>query len=636
MKSGLVELDVSTEIKHMHPESLTVSVENHITLSGISSMDNGLVNAFNSENFNLKSDLIYKPVEEGFHSSQDTCLNTMDKTTIDHLTYTVNRENENTVLEKMQPFTQNYCDDSHGKYQRLPEQTHPEDATCSYLPQLQLHSYNIHFLPSLMTQHRNSVLSLGTNTTDEALNTNVETIPVLRPLLTSAASSNNCVSCDQIKGIVNSSTMSQALLDCCGESCNGISALPQNTVPVCDELAEIREAVVSITANNSEEAVFQNSNGGEIHHNLAASQNAMEEPTCSHSNYFNPQVIICQLKGGTHILCINNMNTRELKTVHLVPQYQDQHKHLQPGIKLLENINNISAKVFIIGTLIRDQQYFTDAANSVTSVLGQFLPLSGKLNICAQGLDNGSLHTCHSDSNLQEPAKLTLVGLPFSSWDTKSKKPCNCTKSQCLKLYCDCFANGDFCNNCNCNNCYNNPQHESERFKAIKACLDRNPEAFLPKIGKGKLGDIKPRHNKGCNCKRSGCLKNYCECFEAKIMCSSICKCVGCKNYEESPDRKTLMNMPNHMEIKSYEGNDSVSFSDFEISKPRKDSRQSSTCISWEVVEATCACLLAQAEEAEKEAYSVCLAERMILEEFGRCLSQILHSEFKSKGLKVE
>ncbi|XP_066475701.1 tesmin [Tiliqua scincoides] len=620
MKSGLVELDVSTEIEHIHPENLTVSVENHITLSGVSSMENGLVKAFNSENLNLKNDLIYKPVEEGFHSSQDTCLSTMDKNPIDHLKYTVNRENENAVLEKMQQFTQNCCDDSYGK---LPEQTHSEDATCSYLPQLQLHSYNIHFLPSLMTQHRNSVLPLGTNTTDESFNTNVATIPVLTP----AASSNNCVSCDQIKKTVNSSPMSQALSNCSGESCNGISVVHQNTAPVCDELAEIREAVVSITADNSEEAVFQNSNGEEIHYNLATSQNAAEEPTCSHSNYFNPQVIICQLKGGTHILCINNMNTRELKTVHLVPQYQDQHKHLQPGIKMLENINNIL-------------DISLNAANSVTSVLGQFLPLSGKLNICAQGFDNGSLHTCHSDSNLQESTKLALVGLPFSSWDAKSKKPCNCTKSQCLKLYCDCFANGDFCNNCNCNNCYNNPQHESERFKAIKviqACLDRNPEAFLPKIGKGKLGDIKPRHNKGCNCKRSGCLKNYCECFEAKIMCSSICKCVGCKNYEESPDRKTLMNMPNHMEFKSYEENESVSFSNFEIlSKLRKDSRQSSTCISWEVVEATCACLLAQAEEAEKEAYSVCLAERMILEEFGRCLSQILHSEFKSKGLKVE
>uniref|UniRef100_G1KXH9 Testis expressed metallothionein like protein n=1 Tax=Anolis carolinensis TaxID=28377 RepID=G1KXH9_ANOCA len=323
-------------------------------------------------------------------------------------------------------------------------------------------------------------------------------------------------------------------------------------------------------------------------HNLPVSQNVVEEgPTCSQKNYSSPHMIICQLKSGTHIFCINNTETRELKAVHLVPQNQEQQKYLQP-----------------------------EASNSITSVLGQFLPVMGKLNVCAQEvsqLDNGSTHICHSDPNFQESTKLTSVG------------------------YCDCFANGDFCCNCNCNNCYNNPQHEIERFNAIKACLDRNPEAFLPKIGKGKLGDIKPRHNKGCNCKRSGCLKNYCECFEAKIMCSSICKCVGCKNYEESPERKTLINMPNDMEIKSHEENDAVSFSNLEIwSNPRKDSRQSNTCISWEVVEATCACLLAQAEEAEKESYSVCLAERMILEEFGRCLSQILHSEFKSKGLKVE
>lgn len=53
-------------------------------------------------------------------------------------------------------------------------------------------------------------------------------------------------------------------------------------------------------------------------------------------------------------------------------------------------------------------------------------------------------------------------------------------------------------------------------------------------------------------------------------------------------------------------------------------------------MEATCACLLAQGEEAERARRPEGLAQQMILEEFGRCLSQILHTEFKSKGLTME
>ncbi|XP_050830210.1 protein lin-54 homolog isoform X3 [Serinus canaria] len=244
-------------------------------------------------------------------------------------------------------------------------------------------------------------------------------------------------------------------------------------------------------------------------------------------------------------------------------------------------------------------------------------------------------------SSVQSQARLPFNGIISSESANRPRKPCNCTKSLCLKLYCDCFANGEFCNNCNCTNCYNNLDHENDRQKAIKACLDRNPEAFKPKIGKGKEGESDRRHSKGCNCKRSGCLKNYCECYEAKIMCSSICKCIGCKNFEESPERKTLMHLADAAEVRVQQQTAAKTKLSSQISDllTRPAPALSSgggklpfTFVTKEVADATCECLLAQAEQAEKTGKSKAAAERMILEEFGRCLMRVISSAGKSKG----
>lgn len=34
----------------------------------------------------------------------------------------------------------------------------------------------------------------------------------------------------------------------------------------------------------------------------------------------------------------------------------------------------------------------------------------------------------------------------------------------------------------------------------------------------------------GCNCKKSLCLKSYCDCYSLGGFCSPDCGCIGCQN----------------------------------------------------------------------------------------------------------
>ena len=87
-------------------------------------------------------------------------------------------------------------------------------------------------------------------------------------------------------------------------------------------------------------------------------------------------------------------------------------------------------------------------------------------------------------SNLLTSLSKSKPAKRYRSKDPSVKICCTCPKSKCLKLYCECFSRGIYCEDCNCINCHNTLEFENIRKEVMSSTLERNPNAFCPKINK--------------------------------------------------------------------------------------------------------------------------------------------------------
>ncbi len=159
---------------------------------------------------------------------------------------------------------------------------------------------------------------------------------------------------------------------------------------------------------------------------------------------------------------------------------------------------------------------------------------------------NGSMYTFNQNSNKNINNKIINGGSPdkinintnsnyqeynnLNNIKNTKKITCTCTRTQCQKKYCACFARGKPCIGCDCKGCLNTPRENNTIYpERGQIYNNNNPKEEEININRNIYQDSKS-HSIVCNCTKSKCMKKYCECYKMNIPCGSLCRCIDCQN----------------------------------------------------------------------------------------------------------
>lgn len=225
--------------------------------------------------------------------------------------------------------------------------------------------------------------------------------------------------------------------------------------------------------------------------------------------------------------------------------------HRSHGVKKIQEKEIHSDFIEIANHLTKNQVPLSQTTFFKISRMGIVQDMS-KLQILQETqqlpIENNSESIFQVDNDINFSKTETSVNIPdltnsnslsstMRSEEKSSKKQgCKCKKSNCMKSYCECFVRGDICSeDCKCEGCANNTCHLDRQSQVNVSLLSKDKRGSRNSvlIKKEDKSDLKHVH---CNCSKSGCSKNYCECFRVGQKCSSACGCTECFNSPRKSD----------------------------------------------------------------------------------------------------